>query len=560
MPIVEKSHMKKVPAKIYAKKKPPPSISTNRKYHPHYYLQLEKKVASLKKIIAFLSEINQAIIRVSDEKTLYKEICNIAIQVGKFRMIWVGLLDKESKIIQPIIHAGYEKGYLTKITAITVKNAPEGRGPTGEALRKGKHVICNDIENDPRMILWKKEALERGYHSSIALPIKKSKKIIGAISIYSGEKNFFNKDEVRLLHDAAADISFALDVMENTAIKKKTEEEVKFLYEIYEKVSQATSDTIWDWDIRKKTVHYSKGISEVYGYPVSNIPTTLNWWENNVHQDDLGKVKTALINCFQNKEHTFSLEYRFKCADNTYKYVFDRAFIVYNKKKPVRMVGAMQDITFLREEELRMAKAIISAQEAERHYIGQELHDNVNQILVASLLNLEILKRFKKEKAPELIDTIKGYLSTAIHEIRNLSHQLSPSTFGDVTLNDIFESLLESINADKKYKITLNFVYPLDNHIKNDLQITLYRILQEATSNIVKYAKADSISVYLKKNENYILLRITDNGVGFNPVTTKNGFGLNNIKKRVESFGGTFKLSSAPNNGCEIEVMLPHDE
>ncbi len=165
----------------------------------------------------------------------------------------------------------------------------------------------------------------------------------------------------------------------------------------------------------------------------------------------------------------------------------------------------MQDITFQKEEELRLAKTIIKAQEAERHFIGQELHDNVNQLLVASQLNLGMVKKMNPEKAAELIDNIKGYISTAINEIRNLSHQLSPSSFGDVTLKDVFENLLQGINANNDYRIQLKFHYPQNEPLNQDLQITLYRILQEALNNIVKYAKASNIEIIVDKTEKGLL-------------------------------------------------------
>ena len=121
--------------------------------------------------------------------------------------------------------------------------------------------------------------------------------------------------------------------------------------------------------------------------------SSVKWREKNIHPDDLERVQLSIADCFEKKTTTISLEYRFKAANNKFRFVYDRAFIVFYKGKPIRMVGAMQDITFQKEEELRLAKTIIKDQEAERHFIGQELHDNVNQLLVASQLNLGMVKK-----------------------------------------------------------------------------------------------------------------------------------------------------------------------
>lgn len=549
--------MKKSPIKVRRKIKAPPAKSLLLRREVRSYELLEKRVLKFKKLYSFISEINQMILRTSDETALFHGVCEIAIRIGKFRMAWIGLLDQDTKLLHPVVHAGYEKGYLSKIRKITATLSVVGKGPTGEALRKGQHIVCNDIETDIRMIPWKEEAITRGYLSSIALPLKRKGKIIGAMSIYAGEKNFFTRDEIKLVKEAAEDISFALEILEDKANQKKSEEEIAFLYEIYEKVQLATSDTIWDWDIKRNTLRFNKGIVESYGFPKETMTSSINWWEKNIHPDDIEKVQQSIEDCFRNKKKTISIEYRFKAANNRYRFVYDRAFIVYQKSKPIRMVGAMQDISFQKEEDLRLAKTIIKAQEAERHFIGQELHDNVNQLLVASQLNLGMVKKMDPERAATLIDTIKGYISTAINEIRNLSHQLSPSSFGDVTLRDVFENLLQGINANKAYVIELKFQFPQNEPLDKDLQITLYRILQEALNNIVKYAQATRIDILVDKSERGILMSIADNGVGFVLNSIKKGIGLNNIKRRVESFEGSFKISSSLGKGCKIQVDLP---
>ncbi len=97
---------------------------------------MEKRVIKFKKLYSFISEINQMIVRTSDEATLFHDTCNIAIRIGKFRMAWIGILDHDTKLLNPVMHAGYEKGYLAKIKKIRSTLSAEGRGPTGEALRR----------------------------------------------------------------------------------------------------------------------------------------------------------------------------------------------------------------------------------------------------------------------------------------------------------------------------------------------------------------------------------------------------------------------------------------
>jgi transcriptional regulator with GAF, ATPase, and Fis domain len=186
----------------------------------------EEKSNKARRLYYFISQINQLIVRTTDEQILFKEICNIAIDLGKFRMVWIGIVDEKTKKVIPVAHAGEEHGYLSKIKKISVDKVKEGRGPTGTAFREGKYTVCNDIENNPKMTPWKTEALNHGYYSSIALPVKKSGKVVGIFTLYASEPNFFDDKEITLLDEITGNISFALENFEKEEQRKKAKEEL----------------------------------------------------------------------------------------------------------------------------------------------------------------------------------------------------------------------------------------------------------------------------------------------------------------------------------------------
>jgi signal transduction histidine kinase len=161
------------------------------------------------------------------------------------------------------------------------------------------------------------------------------------------------------------------------------------------------------------------------------------------------------------------------------------------------------------------------------------------------------------EKAFEFITTTKGYISSAIDEIRKLSHQLAPAKFDDISLKDIFENLLFDINLDNRFTVNLHFDKLNEKNIPEDVQINLFRILQEQTKNILKYAEACTIEIAVTLSADTVSLRIFDDGKGFDTTISRNGIGLGNIKKRAESLSGKFMLNSAPGKGCEIIVEIP---
>ncbi len=170
----------------------------------------EKKLSYLARLYATLSQINQVIIKAKEQDELFVKICQVAIDYGKFRMAWIGLIDDNDERIKPVARAGFEDGYLDRIN-ITKGNQLTGQGPTGSALKEGRIIIAHDIETEPRMLPWRDEAISRGYHSSAAVPFNLNGKPAGTLNLYASESGFFTDEELKLLKEIGEDISFALD-------------------------------------------------------------------------------------------------------------------------------------------------------------------------------------------------------------------------------------------------------------------------------------------------------------------------------------------------------------
>lgn len=136
---------------------------------------------------------------------------------------------------------------------------------------------------------------------------------------------------------------------------ENTNSEIKESNQKYDIVAKATSDTIWDWKIQEDKLNWSKGIKAVFGYEEDQVGDNSSWWFGNIHPEDSIKMSIKLYSFIEQKTEKWQDEYRFKCADNTYKYVLDRGFLLKDEKgKAIRMIGALQDITKQKEEELRL--------------------------------------------------------------------------------------------------------------------------------------------------------------------------------------------------------------
>ena len=181
-------------------------IATDVTDWKHAVVSLERANRALR----VLSAVNQALTRAESEHVLLGRVCSVLVELGGYCMAWIGFVEHdEAKSIRPVAQTGYEAGYLENV-AITWANSERGRGPTGTAARTGKIQVSMNIGSDPRMAVWRDDALKRGYASSIALPLVHETVTIGVLSIYARETDAFQHDEVKLLEELAADLAFGI--------------------------------------------------------------------------------------------------------------------------------------------------------------------------------------------------------------------------------------------------------------------------------------------------------------------------------------------------------------
>ena len=370
---------------------------------------------------------------------------------------------------------------------------------------------------------------------------------------------------INLLHDE--NVKAILANYHDVTERKKSEEKIRLSNERFEMVSKATNDAVWDWNLDTDKIYWNDEIRSMFDYCSDDIPNG-NVWKVHIHPEDFKRVTRKLVYHIKNGIQNWQDEYRFRCADGSYKYVFNRGFILFdNNNKPYRIIGAMQDVTeinklqqSLSEERIKKQKeltnATITGQEKERTEIGRELHDNINQLLTAIKLYLNAAAAQPSIKDEMIRRSIES-LSKCIDEIRELSSSLVPPSIDADSFTEVIKELAEPI----KLATTLNINYNIDNIHTNALtdiqQLNVYRIIQEHLNNILKHANAKNIGINMQNEDDQIVLSINDDGQGFDVTARRHGIGFKNIQSRAELLNGKMRVLSKPGKGCLLVVNFP---
>jgi signal transduction histidine kinase len=211
-----------------------------------------------------------------------------------------------------------------------------------------------------------------------------------------------------------------------------------------------------------------------------------------------------------------------------------------------------------RQQELKhkqISEAREDARETERSDIGKELHDNVNQLLGASRMYLELGTK-GGTNSQEYFSRSSEYMLTAIEEIRKLTRGLITDIIKNLGLCEGIENLCRDIMEITSLKISLDLKNFSEQRTDDKFKLNIFRIIQEQINNIIKHAGARNVLLSLSHKNNSVFLSIADDGVGFDTATTRTGVGIDNITSRAAQYNGTVNFTSQPKKGCLLAIKF----
>jgi signal transduction histidine kinase len=273
---------------------------------------------------------------------------------------------------------------------------------------------------------------------------------------------------------------------------------------------------------------------------------------------------------------SYNIDFRIIRTDGEVRYLNSQAELFMDKQgSPRRMVGSVLDITDRKnierelkesEQQLRFLSAeLLTAHEAERKRIAGEVHDELGQSMTVLKLRLRTIEkqlRKDQEKLREECLDLLGHADSILKSVRRISRDLTPSILEDLGLSAAVRWLVDNYKKNIDIKIDLQ-EDNVDSLVPKDLQINIYRILQECLTNIGKHASAENITVLIRQHDDRTVFMVEDDGRGFdaeqilNSGATAKGLGFTTMRERALLLNGTLDIASREGKGTRITLQIP---
>ncbi len=428
------------------------------------------------------------------------------------------------------------------------KNFEVATGYSREEIAKMHPLDFFDKKDHEHMIAATRKVYKEGYNETEA-----------EVVIKNGQRYLYYLNGVAVTYEGKLCLfGTGFDL----TAREKAQREIEEGSKKYRALFEQASDPILVTDLDGNITDLNSSFSKLFGYS----------------RKELLRMNVRSLMCpVQTKEHPLRKDLLLKG-----KHIFSDRFMVHKNGSVVeteanlkkfgddRVMGIIRDVTAIRkmqreleeqrleqqvQEQKKINRAVIKAQERERNIIGRELHDNVNQLLASTRMCLSTAKMTAAGKK-DFVDKSIRLIDATINEIRILSKKhVTPMKGFD--LKEQIQSLVKIMEEGIGFKITFEYDVKEDQEILNDLKLNVYRIIQEQLNNVYKHASASRAQVKMRSAKDQIYISIYDNGIGFEAGARKNGVGIVNIVNRVESFNGEASFHTQPGVGCKLDIRIP---
>jgi signal transduction histidine kinase len=339
------------------------------------------------------------------------------------------------------------------------------------------------------------------------------------------------------------------------------------------RLSMASTNALlfaWDIDLTTGSISYSDGVECAFNSDTLGKDFFVLWkFALHIHDEDINLVEQMAVQAI-NKAGPIDGQFRVNVSGETYIWIEAHGKVVCNSQgEPVRVVGIGQNISVRKRLEVAqrrvntLAQDLAVAEERERYRIAEELHDQVGPNLLLCMMKLDALRtQLHDDTFDDLIESIENILGGSIQEIRSLTFQLRPPILSTVGFIPALKWLANEFREKFGLEVTIT-----DNTVQLLMDFgtrsTLFQVVRELLLNVVKHAGTNQVAITIDQDSGNIIVRVRDEGLGFDPAlnlvpkSDTQGFGMFNIRQKIEHVGGSIWFDSRPKAGTLVTVTVP---
>ena len=333
----------------------------------------------------------------------------------------------------------------------------------------------------------------------------------------------------------------------------------------YDRAADAGQVGVWEWDLLTNEIYVEPRLKAMLGYQDREIPNRIEDWRAKVHPEDRDLVMREASRHLEGVTPLCEIEHRMVHKDGSTRWFLARGSVARDEDgRAIRISGTDTDITELRlaQQAVReLSGRLIHGQEGERGRIARELHDDLGQKLALLEMRIQLSLETPPNSAKatgKILKVLLEQLKNLSSDVQHLAYRLHPPKLASLGLPVALESLCRELTEQTHVTVELEEI-SVGDPIASETALCLYRIAQECLQNVTKHSGADRARVALDQSDDSIVLRVSDQGVGFDveAVSGLEGLGIASMRERLRFFAGRLSIRSTPGNGTEVEASIP---
>ncbi len=354
--------------------------------------QDEARLRQLRFMYELLSNCRKTISEETDVQQLFDQLVKLCTDSGDLLLAWIGVVGDDAVSVRVAASAGKADAYLDGITVTLDSESPEGRGPTGRAMRSHRNIVVNYLAINSRdMFTERRQAFGMGSCASIPLLLADNR--TGSLNLYAFSEDFFKPEIIELFERLAADVRRALDRWEAERWRNLAEQQMRESRLLLDFALESTIDAVWDFNPINNTVHFTRHWEAMLGYDRGELANDIAIWESHMHPQDRAQADETLRQYLRGELEAFDTIVRMRTKNGTYIWVKDRGIVVERNEKgtPTRIVGTLKNIDCeVRAQETARRNAILLDEVFNAAPVGLAIVDRDRKLIRANAKKLEM--------------------------------------------------------------------------------------------------------------------------------------------------------------------------